>query len=480
MIHLTIFHTNDMHGQLENMARLSHFARRLRHETEAQGYITLFWDAGDAADRKLKICSLTKGAAFAPLLNAMGYSLQAMGNDIALTYGPQAMKAIAQRALYPILAANLRNRDDSLIDGVKDQVQIALTNDLTLGVIGLTAQMSPQGEALYDIFGLQRSDTPSLTQQMVDQMRADGVCLVIVLSHQGLEDDRQLVENVSGIDLIIGGHSHTLILSGEKRNNVLITQAGEYAIALGRIDATLDPSTGRLIECRAQVLEVPPDEPPDQALLKAIATAEAEVTLLEKEPVGYLKESLDLDFFNECALGNVAADALRERMGADLALVASGQFQRGLPAGEIILRQLHETTFSTANPAVTVLTGKQILEALERGLDPALNSYSHHGLRGTPFGIPQVSGIQVWYSPESTDSRRVRHIRIGNEILLHDHLYRVAHTDAEIVPEAYIKPDDGQITSYEVPTILVEVLLDYLRQYSPLSRAAGSRWIRTD
>lgn len=480
MIHLTIFHTNDMHGRLENMARLSHFARRLRRETEAHGHITFFWDAGDATDRKLKICSLTKGAAFAPLLNAMGYSLQDMGNDIALTYGPQAMKAIAQRALFPLLAANLRNGDDSLIDGVKDQIRIALTNDLTLGVIGLTAQMSPQGEALYDILGLQRSDTPSLTQQIVDQMHADGVCLVIVLSHQGLEDDRQLAENVSGIDLIIGGHSHTLIPSGNKCNNVLITQAGEYAIALGRIDVTLDPSTRCLIECRAQILEIPPDEPPDQAFLEAIASAEAEVTLLEKEPVSYLKESLDVDFFNECTLGDVAADALRERMGADLALLASGQFQRGLPAGEIILRQLHETTFSTASPAVTVLSGRQILEALERGLEPSVNRYSHHGLRGTPFGIPQVSGIQVWYNPEPKAGRRVRHIRVGNEILLPDHLYRVAHTDAELMPEAYIKPDDGQTTSYEVPTILVEVLLDYLRQYSPLSRAAGSRWILMD
>ena len=98
---LTIFHTNDMHGRLEAMSRLSHFRRRLQAEAEAQGRATLFWDAGDAADRRVSICSVTKGAAFYPILNAMGYTLQAMGNAISLPYGPQAMGVVAGRAAFP-------------------------------------------------------------------------------------------------------------------------------------------------------------------------------------------------------------------------------------------------------------------------------------------------------------------------------------------------------------------------------------------
>lgn len=110
-VHLAIFHTNDMHGRLEAMARLSSFARRLRAEAEAKAEDrpVFFWDAGDAADRRVHTCSISKGAAFSPILNAMGYTLQAMGNAISLPYGPQALAAVAARADFPILAANCRD-----------------------------------------------------------------------------------------------------------------------------------------------------------------------------------------------------------------------------------------------------------------------------------------------------------------------------------------------------------------------------------
>ncbi|MCK4899890.1 MAG: hypothetical protein KAS38_13980 [Anaerolineales bacterium] len=94
VINITIFHTNDMHGRLQEIARLSNFARRRRDEVQAEGRRVFFWDAGDAADRRLQLCSITKGAAFSQILNAMGYSLQTMGNAISLPYGPQTMKAV--------------------------------------------------------------------------------------------------------------------------------------------------------------------------------------------------------------------------------------------------------------------------------------------------------------------------------------------------------------------------------------------------
>src|SRR5512147_1962143 len=90
-LHVDIFHTNDMHGWVEAMARLRSYVRRRSAELEGRGHVVLFWDAGDALDRRYPVCSLTKGAAMAPVLNAMGYSLMTMGNDIMLTFGPKAM-----------------------------------------------------------------------------------------------------------------------------------------------------------------------------------------------------------------------------------------------------------------------------------------------------------------------------------------------------------------------------------------------------
>jgi 2',3'-cyclic-nucleotide 2'-phosphodiesterase (5'-nucleotidase family) len=188
---ITIFHTNDMHARLEAMARLSSFARRLRNESKSQGNLTFFWDAGDAADRRSRLCSITKGAGFSSILNAMGYSLQTMGNAIALPYGPQAMADVARRANFPILAANCRDGPSPLPEGLKETLIIPLPHGLQMGVIGLTA---PWG-GLYEIFGLHFPDTYALTRKLAKDLENTNVPLIILLSHLGSSFSRDCTWN---------------------------------------------------------------------------------------------------------------------------------------------------------------------------------------------------------------------------------------------------------------------------------------------
>jgi 5'-nucleotidase len=170
---VTIFHTNDMHARLEAMARLSSCARKMRNEAIAQDRLVFFWDAGDAADRRSRLCSITKGAGFSSILNAMGYGLQTMGNAIALPYGPQAMANVARRAHFPILAANCRDGRSPLPEGLKEIKIITLPYDLRMGVIGLTA---PWG-GLYEIFGLHFPDTNTIAQDLIVDLKKTKCCL---------------------------------------------------------------------------------------------------------------------------------------------------------------------------------------------------------------------------------------------------------------------------------------------------------------
>jgi 5'-nucleotidase len=473
-IHLSIFHTNDMHGHLEAMARLSTFCRRLRVEAQAQGRNVFFWDAGDAADRRVRFCSLTKGAAFSPVLNAMGYSLQTMGNDISLPYGPQAMAAVAARAHFPILAANCRDGAGPLPEGLGESVLIPLSGGLKMGVLGLTAPW----DGMYEIFGLHLPDFCGVARDLVTKLRAQGAAPVIVLSHLGLPDDRRLAEAVSGINVIIGGHSHDYLPSGEEHSSVLITQTGQFAERLGRVDLTLDPRTGHVIARSADVLAVPADEAPDPAVIEAISVAERKVEALIVQPIGTLQSSLDVDYERECGIGNLAADALREHVGADIAMVCSGMFHQGLLEGIVTLGQLDAACFTTANPCLTVVRGSQVLSALERGLDPAICRSTPQGFRGTPVGIPQISGMQVEYDPAGESSRRVRRVTVQGELLESDRLYRLAHTDAETLDDVgYLQLDKGQVTKVEAPIILPEVMQDYIRVHSPVAQPAGGRWL---
>jgi 5'-nucleotidase len=470
---ITILHTNDMHARLEAMTRLSSFARRLRNQARAEGRLTFFWDAGDAADRRSHLCSITKGAGFSSILNAMEYDLQTMGNAIALPYGPQAMADVARRASFPILAANCRDRSSPLPEGLKETLITSLPHGLQMGVIGLTA---PWG-GLYEIYGLHFPDTYALTRELVKDLQNQNIPLIILLSHLGLDEDHRLAERMLGIDLIIGGHSHDLLPEGEVVNGILIVQAGEYAEALGRIDLDLNPETGKIINIKSHVFKVPKEERPDPFVLEAIAALEKEVDELMSQPIGVLEETMNLDHYQECDIGNLVADALRLRMKAEIAIVSSGLFHSGLPKGIVTLGNLDAACFSSANPCLTSLRGSQIIEALERGLDPIICQHLHHGFRGTPIGTPQVSGMTIHFDPDAKTGSRVKNVHIQGEPLSLDRVYLVAHTDAETMPDyGYFQPEQGQLSKHEVPTIVREAIADHLQQYKSMPKPIRGRW----
>ena len=476
-LEVTIFHTNDVHGREAALSRLSAMARQLRSEAEDQGRKVLFLDGGDAADRRFRTTSATKGVAFYTIMNAMGYDAQTMGNAISLPYGPQAMKAVAERANFPILAANCRNNDEPLPEGLHEYVKFSLSPQVTMGVLGLTA---PWGN-LYELFGLRFPDFTQVARRIVKQFKQEGLGPIVVLSHLGLEDDRRLIEAVPGIDLIIGAHSHHLLPEGEEFQGVLIAMAGDYARALGQIDLSLDPQTGEVSQRAAKAILVPNDLASDPPVVAAMKAAEQEVTARMETSIGVLESALDLDHFAECGIGDLAADALRERMQADAAMVASGQFHAGLPAGNVTYGDLDQACFSSANPTMSEVSGARILQALERGLDLELARYEHHGFRGTPVGTPQISGMQVIFNPQAAPEQRVKKVTIGKSPLDLQKSYRLAHTDAELSPEAgYLTLGENQHSDYEVPTILPEVLEDYIRKHSPVSKPETQRWIKIE
>jgi 2',3'-cyclic-nucleotide 2'-phosphodiesterase (5'-nucleotidase family) len=360
------------------------------------------------------------------------------------------------------------------LEGLKEVEHISLSNGMSIGVIGLTASVGN----FYELFGLRFPDFCELTKRLVSQLKTGGASLIVVLSHLGLKDDRRLADEVSGINLIIGAHTHDKLPEGEVRNGVLIAQAGEYAKSLGRIDLMLDPSTGLVANYRADVLDVPDDTPPDREVLMAISAAEEEVKEIMAQPIGELTELMGQDYFNECDLGNMTADALRTRMRSDIAMVSSGQFRQPLQAGTLTLGQLDAACFSTANPWLSDVRGEQILEALVRGLDPSISEVKHPSYRGAPIGIPQISGMRVYYDSKAPGEPRVRRVDIQGKPIEPDQIYRLAHTDAETMPEVgYLVLDVGQTVEQEVPTILREVIADYVRGHSPLSAPQRGRWI---
>ncbi len=475
-IHLTILHTNDIHSHLEAMARLSAFAKGLRRKLEEEGRRVLFFDAGDAADQRVQFTGVTKGKAFPRILAAMGIDLQTLGNAISVTYGPQAAGEMAMRSDFPVLAAQFFDGDTPLVEGFRPYALFPLNDRVKLGVVGLTVHIP----RLYQLFGLKTPHFLDAARRWVTAVASGGARPVVILSHLGLREDIQLAEHVPGIDLIIGGHSHSELPEGQWANGVLIAQAGDYARLLGRVDLEIDTETGAVLAKSAELLPVPEDTPPDPEIEQAVREAEAEAATALSHPIAVLTEELELDHFGECAVASLGADALRERMGAEVGLLCSGLFHKGLPAGAVTLGDLNACTFSTANPQLSRVRGEQLLAALERGVDPELVGSTYKAFRGSPVGWPAVSGMVVEYDPGA--SPRVRRVFVNGEPLELQRLYTVAHTDAEVItetfPVGYLILEENQVVRVEVPTILREAIEDYLVAHQPARRPVEGRWVR--
>ncbi len=470
----TIFHTNDIHGRTDQLSRLAGMVRYLRMKEEAEGTRTFFFDAGDSSDRLNNICGITKCAAFTGIMNAAGYNLQTMGNAISLPYGIEAASRAAEKADYPILAANLRNKSGPLPPGFSEYILLPVTDRINIGVTGLTAPW----KGMYEFFGYHLPDFIEEAKRQVEKLKKEGVTIIIVLSHLGLEDDRKLAGEVPGIALIIGGHSHTLLEKGERCGNTLITQAGCYAEGVGRIDISLDPETGNIDNIESAYIRVPETAKKDRLVDAAVSGAEAEALKISGTEIGYLKKSLDLDYFRECGIGNLGADALKFYMKADAAIVLSGLFNASLSAGRLTLGDLNIACFTGANPCVSRLTGREILEALEGSLDPDKMKAAPKSFRGAPVGILQVSGLKILYTENNEGTVRIKNVEINGRKVVASDTYRLAHTDAETSNSGSLKIGDPGNTDQEVPTILREVIQKYLESESPLSIPEQGRWVR--
>lgn len=417
---LVLLHTNDVHGEIEALARVATLVERIRSESDCP---VVYVDAGDVEETTTWISNVTKGAAMHRLLSAAGCEAAAVGNASWLRYGPQVLPAHAKAASYPLLLANVRAPDGSLFGGTCESALVG-----RLGLVGVTAPYLDFG---IENLGASWVEEGPLVRRLATELRERGAEYVVLLSHLGLKDDRRLAPELAGaVDAIVGGHSHDVLPEGEQVGRVLVAQAGERGRYLGRLELGPDGT-------HAELLPVGEDVPLHPAVVAAAETIEPEVEAILAEVVAELPEPLDQE-----AAARLFGDLLLERLGADVAIVVPGQaFTTGLPAGRISRGDLWRACDSSANPGTVTMTGAQLAAVLARGRDPDVAASTAQVLRGRPRGILQVRGL------DEPDPKRE---------------YRVAGTDWELEPHGgLVEREWGLRPEYEFPTIVREVLEEH-------------------
>jgi len=282
-----------------------------------------------------------------------------------------------------------------------------------------------------------------------------------------------VAESVPGIEVIIGGHDHKTLYPPLVINGTVIAQAGEYGQYLGRLDLEIDDGTGEITSRSETLIPVNETIPIDPTAQKAAEDEQKRAQEIMQKRVGFLEGPLELTYDSECAAGNLLADALLDRMeGTQVAMVLAGHWSTGLEAGEVTQGMLFAANRSTANPARLELTGKQIQTFMREALKPGNATRRLHALRGGGVGMPHVAGMQVRYDRSDGDFLE---IKVGNAPLAEDESYVVASTDMEFAAfiDYLLIPDEN--IEYEIPTIMPEVLEEYIRQNSPLPLHGGIR-----
>ena len=418
------------------------------------------------------------------MLRGSGCDDVALGNAIPLRYGPQAVENLATHFGKPLLCGNLFDQGGSLIKGLLpysiqtfgDSSGFAVkkfskspSGKLKVGLIGLTDPL----DIYKTVFRLNAKDPADVLPDLITEVRSQGAKFVILLSHLNSSADQHLAETIPGIDVIIGGHDHKKLYPPLDINGTIIAQAGEYGQFLGRLDFEIDEKTGKIVNYRGELIPVEETLPIDPQAQRTVESEGQRVQKIMNKRVGILQNAVELSDDTECSAGNLLADALLDRMkGTQVAMVLAGHWTSGLSTGAVNQGELFAANRSTANPARLELSGQQILDFIREALKPENATRKLHALRGGAVGMPHVSGMRVRYDPDDLNSLE---IDLENGPLSEDKKYIVASTDMEFSEYIdYLIIPDEQI-EYELPTIMPEVLEDYIRSNSPLRVSGKNR-----
>ncbi len=357
---LTLLHTNDPHGriylpgQAQGLTRLATLVRQVRKEMPH----VLLLDAGDLIHGTPEEKAFD-GKPMIAAMNALQYDAATAGNH-EFDFGQRITRQAIALAQFPVLSANVLDEKTGLPWGGLKPYIIREVQGAKVAIFGLTTPDTVKIQFPRTLQGIRFADPIETARALVPQLRqrAD---MVIFLSHLGYNPDRALAEAVEGIDIILGGHTHTRLEEQVWVNDTLIMQTGAHGKALGRADILMERgSDGRAVlhingregkwwghdgvaaplgktYPAGPLLDATTEVRHDAAVLASYAPFRDAINRREAEVLTTSPAPLTAEGSRErqTALGTLLAQAVQRKFKVDVALIPSGAIARGLPAGAI-------------------------------------------------------------------------------------------------------------------------------------------------
>ena len=411
-VRVTLLQVNDVYrftpadrGARGGLARVSTLRKRVMRESPN----ALFLLSGDTISPSVE--SITyKGAQMIDAWNQVGLDYSVFGNH-EFDYGDEVLLQRVRESKFKWLGANVVDSKTGQTFGGTPEFDLRDFGGVRVAVFGLalpetktTSKPGPTTEF---------RDPCETAKQLIPKMRAAGAHAVVALTHLSLEQDKRLARCAPGIDVIIGGHEHTLLQSAS--GGVPIFKMTADARELGRIDLNIDPATGRVESIDWQIIPVDASVEDDPAFAPVVEKY-AKLTTELSAPVGRTTVPLDARSATsrsvETNVADFIADSFRRAAGADVALINGGSIRADdvLPAGDLTVRDVLSILPFGNDLAVIEVSGDVLRQALEHGV-------SLTGPGAEPGRFAQVSGLRYSFDASRLPGVRVTDVTVGGKPL---------------------------------------------------------------
>ncbi len=420
-LQIRILHVNDFHGFAEpykpigsdeTLGGIAYLASRVEELRKEK--LSLLLAAGDMIQGN-NWANLFQGESVVELLNEMRFDAMVVGNH-EFDFGQDVLKKRISEARFSVLGANVEG-----FDRLKPYV-IKELKGVKIGIIGVVTEEVPEITHPKNVTGLHFFSPVNTVARYVRELK-DKTHMIVVLSHVGHPVDRMIAEKIRGVDVIVGGHSHSRITKPVKVGDTLIVQAWEHGKALGVLDLILQD--GKITNFDGHLEEIKPKGgKEDQKVLAVVEKYKQRMVAVLDNKVGEADVDLDGERKNirrrETNLGNLIADILRELSKADVAIINGGAIRASIKKGEIRIKDIYASLPFDNYIVAIKLTGRQIREALEHGVS---------GVEEEEGRFPQISGLTFKYSPSGERGSRIKEIFVGGQPIDSGKEYVVATND---------------------------------------------------
>lgn len=431
---LTILHTNDTHANLDTVSSPDNVARRVTaiKEARVRAVNPLLVDAGDVFSGSLYFNKYL-GQADLEFMNLVKYDAMTFGNH-EFDKGTSVLNDFVSNAKFPFVSSNVNFSKDPLLskkfkknianknpkNGTIYPAIILEIDDEEVGLIGLTTEdtsnISSPGVVTFD-------NAVEKTRETVKTLEKRGINKIIVISHLGHDEEVALAKQVKGVDVVVGGHSHTkldkpVVVNTDKAPK-LVVQTGEKGQFLGRLQVEFDEK-GVLQKWNGNLISVDEKDSsgkyiiqPDKQALDILNTKyKPGVEELKNTEVGVTEVDLNgvrADVRSkETNMGNLIADGMLDAARAAgtkavIALQNGGGIRESIKAGKVTMGDIL-TVLPFNNDLVTMtLTGQEIKEAMENGVSKTPSADGR---------FPHIAGMRFFYDSTKPAGQRVLKLEV--------------------------------------------------------------------